>query len=291
MKVFRKFLTVCFAFAVAISCSMLTSAETTDETFEVSVDEKIEYLLSRGVPKSLIDDSNPMFINDMYTNFYGQDIIYLGSKTSTLSETKHPTNMSPYSGYIPDSDMEFTVHTYANLVKDSTGTRYRVDRVDVYINYEWTKGKPKLRSKDGISVNWESSLFSFKQDSFHSYDRKLSPLKNYWVISNQLTNPTTLNQGGLGYITNLEYGETDFDGTLLGSLAIKGNANFSLLPKSNSFYLSPETNNTTICAEYVHNTSLINTIGFSYNGFGITIKAPTSSDSTTAAFTLYYSPK
>lgn len=123
------------------------------------------------------------------------------------------------------------------------------------MDYIWTSGKPFWQWSDGITVNWDASVFTFKSGSFRANDYKLLVSTQNWENTTSLSNPFALAQGGLGYYAKLTFSETVL-GTTVSALQHKGSASFTLLPKQSPMYLktayTTDTYSTAINVEYLH---------------------------------------
>lgn len=272
----KKITTFFLMFVLIISCSVMVSAE------EITIDEKIEYLISQGIPKDFLENKEDSDINEMYNMFYGEMIEFLGTETVKMTETAYPSEISTL-GTIPESDMLLKISKVQVIELDKAVNKYKVKEVVVYIDYEWLNGKPIINKEDGITVNWDSGIFTFKQDSFRSSDYKQLGSESGWVEFYSQTNPSALNQGGLGYTANL-------DASFMGVTTItgqKGTASFSLLPKITMYSGSGKVSS--INVEYVHNTDFFCTVGFSYKGWSVSVDLSGANDSVAKALNYTYS--
>lgn len=259
-----------------------------------TVEDKIAYLISQGIPEDFLKDKDASAISNIYDMLYGENVQFLGTETAKLSETLPSLGVSPLDT-IPESDMLLKISQFQTVSFDNNN-RQVIKSVMVYIEYEWSNVKPLICKKDGITVNWESGLFAFKQDSFRSTDYKkfLYKYNKYgsyqlsdWIESDSQINPADLNQGGLGYFAYLNLGNPPMgqDITLRGA---KGWASMSLLPRYKIY--AEDGKWTVINVNYVHNKNPFKTIGFSWSGVGVTVDLSSGSqDSVAKAVNIKYS--
>ncbi len=186
---------------------------------------------------------------------------------------------------IPESDMVLKISQAQRCYFDGNN-RQVIKEVTIFVDYEWFKGGPVINKEDGITVNWDSGLFTFKQDSFHSTDYKAYSSNGSWRETNSQINPAEISQGGLGYIAYLNLGNTAM-GEGIPTYGAKGFAYFTILPKSRIY--SGNSYNTSINAQYTHNKNLLNTIGFSVSGMTVTVSLSGQYDSVGKSVTFSYS--
>lgn len=280
----KRILSLFITLAIFVVLNFTATAEA------LTVEDKIDYLISQGIPEDFLENKEASAIDDIYNTFYGKDFQFLGTETIEMSETYPLPGISPLDN-IPESAMRLKISS-AQTVKYENGKGV-IQEVIVYIEYEWSRGKPMICKKDGISVNWEAGLFAFKQDSFHSTDYKKFLYEYYgsykisdWIESDSQINPIELNQGGLGYIAYLNRGNPPLNFKELAGA--KGWARMSLLPRYKIY--DKNSKNTVINAEYVHNKSPFTTVGFSWNGAGVTVNLSSwSKDSVAKAVNIKYS--
>lgn len=241
----------------------------------LSREGKISYLVEKGIPYNTLMEMPDEVVDIWFNKVYGQEIVYLGESSSTLIEQNESSTI-PY-GTISSSDMTFTV-TAVGLVTNLSDGRQKLDAVLLSVDYLWAEGKPLICYEDAISVNWDSSLFAYDADSFSAFEYYRD--SGSWVYIGKNSTPTEINQGGLGYYTNLTAGHTQ----------LKGYSTFTLLPSEDNMYMTSANRVTSINAQYVHTKTLgIAGATFGYNGNGITINAPALSDSAAASDNFSYS--
>lgn len=266
------------AFVLVLALSMLStiSASALSTSTVINTQEKIEYLISQGISEDFLEGRDAQQIDELYRSLYGETINFLGTTTSSLSETIFSPETSML-GAIPESDMLLKL-TACEVVRDyGDGSRNKITMVFVIVDYEWYGSHPFVNREDKVSVNWDSSLFTFEAKSFSSEDYKKSLGSGEWVKKHSGTYPAEVNQGGLGYDVQLE----------IGHFGQKGTAMFTLLPKYTIY--EGTSRMTDINVQYVHNRDLISSLGFSAAGVGVTIVFTNNSDSTTATANPKYS--
>lgn len=250
IMVFALFTTMCF------------SGYAEEVTSEVTANDKVEYLLSLGIPGDLISKSPETEIDDMYASFFEKSVEYLGTETTTMSLDDDLDSIEVYDN-IPSADMSFST-SYFSVKNDKYATKNDpIDYLEIRVSYEWSKGHPFVRWTDGITVNWDSNVFTYKSGSFTASDIK-------WLMGAEVkrvdyTRPAELTQGGIGFYTDLN---SLFAGALQTEVICGGQASLKLLPKKSPMYIGnigDFSKNTTINANYLYNK---NPIGFSV-GFAV----------------------
>lgn len=273
----KKLISIFLTIILAFSCITNASAETS----EITTQDKLEQLIAQGIPETFFENKEDSDISELYDMLAGKTFRFLGTEEIELSETTDNKSVSTY-GIILESDMLLSISKVEIVHRDTATNKFIVDSVLVYVDYEWFDGKPIINKTDGISVNWDSSLFAFKQNSFSSKDYKKIFGSSSWLEWMSTNNPETLNQGGLGYSAVLASSVMGH-GTIT---AQKGHASFILLPKSRIYSGSQRA--TSINVEYVHNKDLFNTINFSYNGLGVSVSLSGLKDSVAKSVNYYY---
>lgn len=271
---------VAFLLTIALT-AMVNVTMVSASTVEITTEDKIEYLISQGIPEDFLNDKETQDIDDIYASFYGKTIEYLGTETVSLTETANPSDIS-LLGVIPSDDMMLKITTFNSYISNPSSSKTEIYEVQVYIDYQWTDGKPFFRLTDGVSVNWDSSVFLFKPDSFQSTDYVTVANGSHteWKQANSSSDPEAINQGGLGYTVWMRNSPNI-------ALVQKGTAKFILKPKSTIYYGSNR--HTSINVEYVHNQNILNTVTFSKSGMGITLNLSGLKDSVAKSTTFNYS--
>jgi len=98
---------------------------------EVTSIDKVEYLVSQGIPEDLIRNAPTKQIDDMYASFFGKSIEYLGTETKTYvgNFSKNTTinanylhNKNPIGFSVGFSVMGFQVVANVGGLSDSVAT-------------------------------------------------------------------------------------------------------------------------------------------------------------------------
>lgn len=71
---------MCLAFIMIISCTIAASAH------EITVQDMVDYLVDQGLPESFVANRTEEEISEIYSTMYGQDIVFLGTETVTMTE-------------------------------------------------------------------------------------------------------------------------------------------------------------------------------------------------------------
>lgn len=238
------------------------------------------YLRNAGVPESLLNTLCADEINDMYTDFYEKNLVYNGTTTVYYNESGIST-----LGTIPSSDMTLTITTATVSRYDSNLQKHVLKELQVFVHYVWSPQRPSVRRKDGITVNWDSSLFTCKSESFDSYDYAYLNSQTKWITYTNFKNPALAEQGGLGYFADISC----YDTILLSPPhQVKGSCRFSLLPRD-TMYTTSATNTglspsvTSINVIYTHDKNPVPfPVSFSYAGFSVTADFSGYNDSVAA---------
>ena len=272
---------VVFLLTIALT-AMVNVTMVSASTVEITTEDKKEYLISQGIPEDFLNDKETQDIDDIYASYYGKTVEYFGTETVSLTETADPSDIS-LLGVIPSDDMMLKItHVYVYDASSTSSSYFRIFETVVYVDYRWYNGKPFFRLTDAVSVNWDSSIFLLKPNSFQSTDYLSSSIgdQTNWIVTNTSSDPEQLNQGGLGY--SIKMGSSPNFSTVQ-----KGTAKFTLQPRSNIY--SGKTRHTSINVEYVHNQSLFNTLTIAKDGLGVTINLSGMKDSVAKPLTFDYS--
>ena len=276
-----------------ISALLVFSLVPSISATENSCDSMIEQLVSYGLNRELFYGMAEVDICAIYNELADKKIVFLGSDTFYLSDTlmQAHNGQAETLGTIPESDLKFTVTKLANVTYDSPLGCDKINKMYVYIDYIWSEGDPLVARTDGITVNWDSSVFTFESNSFVSKDYKRVMSQNWdWKQTNETHAPASLNTGGLGYYVPLVYGEPNAGGIQVAPKQHKGTAYFTLLPTRNPMYLKSGSMTTSINAVYLHNQNigLGSSVSFSYKGLGVSVSVPMLSNSLSASTNVFY---
>lgn len=270
-------LTVVCALLLAITSPVFAVNTATPIDLDNSSVEMKEFLMTRGFSNDYLDELILQQLEILYQTCYNNDAYF-------LSVTKIPAAV-PYGNISTDQlDLEAT-YTYTPCVVNGVTYMYEIH---VIVNYDWIK-LPMVQTVDAISVNWDSDVLTYNEN-FKSYDYAYSDLQGKWVTYKTWNAPNTLNQGGLGINTYIDYTEQLYNGELVGPGGLKGTVTFSLTPEPRfSMSIAPGSNSTAIKCEYVHNKNpLLGSLSFTYEGFGVSVNMGTLQDSIADAVRIDY---
>lgn len=71
----KKIIAVFLIFVLIISCTVVTSAE------EITIDDKIRYLISHGVPEDFLENKEEPDISELYDSLYNEMFEFMGTQT------------------------------------------------------------------------------------------------------------------------------------------------------------------------------------------------------------------
>lgn len=245
----------------------------------ISVEEMSNYLIEQGWDKnyfSFIDDKNK--ITELYHKFKNGNV---KCETQTSYLTMHDNETEPLSGVIKSSDMQLNVTKAILHYPDSNN---HIERVYISISYEWLD-IPMWRKNDAVIVNWDSSVLTYSADSFTCHNKAIIFAGE--VITN-LTAPSELVQGSLGYVVELPRGQgvvpTELYGLALFELIPQTNPMYSIKEATTSDYMT-----TSINAQYRHNGNpFAASVGLSVSGVSISFNLDSLTYTTATSVNLYY---
>lgn len=226
--------------------------------------DEVTALLEAGFSQNFLECRSNAEIEELYTLLQTVDVLYEESVVYLDSEEETST-----CGTIPTSDMRLRVGFATILGADENGRR-QIETIMVFVDYEWFEGHPSITKVDGITVNWDSDLFSMVPGSFSSADYHNYGNGAVELTVNEQTNPLKLDQGGLGYEVTL----TPMQGLSSYVCVVSGSASFDLVPRSPIYYDdNGNTHNASINVQYVHDKNPLPgfSLSFSYQGVGVTI--------------------
>ncbi len=249
----KKIIVVVLCVVLALSVSPISFATSAREQLDES--SNYDYLLDLGYSGELLDGLTEECLQKM-VDIIGDDTvsnIYYGENQSN----------SFARGSIQEDSLDF------NIVASEIGPKDEdyIKCVFVVVTWEWAKFKPVYRGKDAISVNWDSSVYTFGSDTFYAADLYKSNVDDEWSINSEYTTLTLAAQGGIGHFADLEEFKSYVAGTMF----------FTLYPTSRMNKGS--TYRTTINAEYVHSKLPLSGVSFAVEGVGIGITWNNSADS------------
>lgn len=250
--------------SLAVSMCMIMSLIVPSFALSSAFNTEVAFLQEYGIPSKLLDSADYDEIHNWYVYAQSGRLYYEGMTTISLYSDEGDSTIL---GTIPRADMDMTIATLLFLNKNSS-----IDFVSFVIDYKWADGHPSIRKTDGVTVNWDPSLFYMEPNSFESVDNCYFNGKLFKSFS--FEDPTHLDQGGLGYSVKL----FDTPGTVF---SFEGTAQFNLMPRSDLYvYKDNNKYSTSINIEYAHDkTPYVGSINFSSNsGKGVSMSLPVSAD-------------
>lgn len=274
MKSFQKFVSYLLVF-ILVFIFPITSL-----TFDVSSNSIRNTLLDMGVPSSFIENKEDCDLYVLFNKLNGRNFHFYDSETVYLNTSDYSGDVMP-CGSLSEDDMTLTITKVDFTEYDSEVGMNFLEEVMVFIDYRWLKqNAPFVKKDDGISVNWDSNVFTYLPGSFSATDYYMASL-GVWSAGPTNNNPYIITQGGLGYYADLGY--------VLDSITHKGTAFFSLVPRDPNTYKYANGNATNINVQYVHDkTPLVGSISFTVYGVGISINAPVMNDSAAKSIIYHY---
>ena len=216
----------------------------------ISVADMRNYLIQAGVSEEFLRYESEEGIYSLYDEIHNQGGI-LGECTSATETMETVTEeVMPLAKQIPSSDLTLRCTT-VKYYKDNGD----LAQVSVHSNYSWAKGDPFYRLKsDGITINWDSSYYAYKADSFYYQGTWYNPLTHTGGVYATTTRTNEIAQGGLGFTFELNRDT---------NLELSGSMKFTLLPKTSSV------TTTHIAVKYAHANSPLSGVSIVIKGIGI----------------------
>lgn len=266
----KKFLSLSLAFMMLFSLSMPALASDTSVDIETMRYE----LQQKGIPSDFLERRSDIQVEKLYQDCLGHDIIFGGSE---ISYWKDGHEVFPTRGAIPSYDMALDVSPLYNVGDDGNGNN-TYEECWVYVYYEWTSGHPSIRKVDGITVNWDPDVWSYKGEFEHiDYSDK-------WTAYSGVTSPATRVQGGLGYYAYLDpFGDN-----------LVGDTRFTLIPAETPLYPEGSADphfTSEINVNYGHDKNplpWVTGVSFSIKGVGIGLTLGDLADEASDTYTGYY---
>ncbi len=249
MKKLKSFFIFCLVLTILFTNTISCFAYETD----------YDFLLNHGFSKDFLDSLTDEMLSRMRNGIGNDEVVSINTEIVYLSEKTNDNQQS--RGTISENSLKLII-TSSTICKLNTNS---ITRVLVSMTWEWEQGKPFIKNEDAIAVNWNSDIFCFYADSFWSMDLYKTLEVQEWKVLNEYTSPQELNQGGLGFLTEL-CSTSDQVGLYVG-----GQALFFLNP-TEPMYVG-KTHCTTININYVHDRSILPmSITFAYKGLAIEIE-------------------
>lgn len=262
-------------FSLVLSVCMIMSLILPSAALGPTTNTEITFLQNYGIPDKLLQSVSNEVIHEWYGYAQSDSLRYGGTTTTFLQSSEKDATVYDT---IPTADMSLTISSVITLKYNSTA----IDYIYFIIDYDWADGHPAIRKTDGITVNWNSSLFYMKPYSFKSID--YCTLDGRFTYDTSLDNPNLLEQGGLGYSVNLR--------NAIGTIySYNGTATFCLGTQKTLYYNENRNNySTSINVTYAHDkTPIAGSIGFNKNGAGVSMSLPSLSDSVSKNVVIEYS--
>lgn len=249
MKRFKSLFTFCLVLTIFFSTIIPCFAVETD----------YDFLLNCGYSKEYLDSLTNETLARMRQGIGNDVVTSINLETVYLSE--NTTENAQSRGTISEESLKLNISA-SKICKLNTST---VTRVLVAVTWEWDYNKPLVKKEDAIAVNWNSDIFYFYADSFYSVDLYKTFETQEWKVLNEYTAPQELNQGGLGFFTEL------CSNSNYVPMYVGGQALFFLNPVEPMY--DGKTHGTAININYVHDRSILPmSISFAYKGLAIEIE-------------------
>lgn len=269
--------------SLCMVCSISTIscfAENSDiENGENNISVIIAELKERGFTEEFLADFLDEELREMHRDSEGY-VVY-------ISEDEN-SGIQLLNNDIPEEHLDFSLSVAYYAKQGSANT---IDHVVIYCRYEWLIDSdsssnfyhPEIRSTDGITINWDHTVFTIADTGpefiFRPY-KKLNSAST-WTLIDTIKRPgKSGNGGGLGFTFDLDNS---------ASYAHRGVASFELYPTDGdkTFYVSGSgaPSYMTVSGEYAHSREENFPVTLSATAFGVTVAAADVSPSTAAAHT------
>lgn len=261
-------------------------------TGESDVETMRDSLIRKGMPEKYFSYTTDEEIRDLYNAHLNEEEIFVEHEELSLNESSG--DISLY-GSISETMLTIDLYRVYNITYISNSGEYRIDNIQITVDYTWNT-LPVIMREDAVSVNWDSSVFVYKAGSF-----SLAEYFNYYSGETMedktakyktLTNPDTAVQGGIGFSIDL-YTVYLGNSTFSSVYECYGHAAFTILPTQTPMYRKRPSdsvyNTTSVNLNYTHNrTPIGGSVSFTVAGFGVSINAPSLSDSTSRTVNIQY---
>lgn len=227
-----------------------------EDTFDYA--EAYEWALEAGFSEGFLNGISEESLKDVYYDNVGADELVIDEDVSVF--TINDQNPGALTRAIKPSHMQFR----ASSSKVISGGK--VKYVNVYFTGQWFDGRPVNRFTDGIEVNFESSVWTFKNNA-GSFWGRVESVRNGTTGGTAIVNFTATkvdraNQGGLGWKAPLLHTSWGYTPTV--------RIGFKLYPK-NTTMKDGTKNSSTIHGIYGHQQISLSVINFSLNGLSISM--------------------
>lgn len=123
---------------------------------------------SINIPETYLKLASDDNIDRKYKLYFDNDII-VENEISYLNEGGQDTAVT--LGTISTSDMKFEISKIPIVSTNAEGVK-QIKRICLTITYEWKK-LPFFKKTDAIIANWNSSVFTYLEDSFSAGDVRI----------------------------------------------------------------------------------------------------------------------
>lgn len=274
---------ICILFSSILSVQALGSEK-------ITCSDMKRFLIEEGLPENYVEVLPVDRVEIMYGLLQNPNTVYDG----TVVSNGFQNNANGVSTYDISSDiLYFATTTLTNYTYNSTTKRSKINEIYVFVDFVWDKNRPIIKGQDGISVNWDGSIFAFKSNSFQVNVYARMNTSSDWNTSYSADRPGQVEQGGLGFAVDLTKTNKAVGTTIISAHYIMGNAYFTLVPRASMYTATANQENAKMCAinsKYVHQFNPISLpVSFSINagGVGISISGLTDEASSTTFY--YYS--
>lgn len=270
-----------------MAVSVLGGTCLTASASEISIDEMREHLISVQFSERYVNTVSEEKVQYLYGLTQKYYISHVERKTCYLTESNENEIMP--MGSISTKYLSFTITLYHI-------TAERMNPILLHtlvsVEYDWVT-LPAYKLTDAIIVNWDSNVYTYRSDSFGSYDY-VEIYSSYngetYTYETCLERPTAITQGGLGYDVCLrDHGPAQ--------TKLYGCADFELLPTKSPMYIEKNLSaqyfsTTSINVQYAHNWKSFSTgVGFTMTGpsisFASSYKVDTTATSTNVRYNVY----
>lgn len=244
MKKFNKFFSIILALIIIILSVIPSFA--TESSYDFLFENGFSQNFLESIPDEMIEKLANQISNDVeITNVY-RKTIYLYEDKSSKTQPR---------GAISEASLVLEIDAIEICKKDTD----IINSVLVAISWDWAGTKPFQRWQDALTVNWDSNLFSFSEDSFYSVDSGKNNEDDEWIAEFEYTRASYHEQGGLGFYSkqSAKYERT------------AGAAVFFLLPRVPM--VSGSSQVTEINVNYVHDRSFLFPLNINFNTAGFQV--------------------
>ena len=250
MKTIKKFICI-----IMVSIMIFTSFSISSFAVNPTQEEMRNYLSEIGTPDPVVASYDDATVEMIYSRLYGKNVAFSNIETKSYSVP----NSSPVSTYgTIDSDDFYITMMYYNELDTSIPGMHKVTALTVFMVYNWSN-VPLIKKYDPVAINWDSSLFAYKANSFTvEFNHTIGSLHQQYGSSSVVS---ILDQGGLGFEVDL------FSSVYPNLTSLSGRATFTLLPKQTIYSYGSTGNSsvTTINTNYTHNNDTNNFFGFRFS--------------------------